>query len=375
LSAGCCTGEEPYTIAMMVMNSQAFEGWNVKIFATDINRKFLEKAKVGIYSEWSFRGIDAGIKEKYFTKLDRSKYEIIPAIKQMVDFSYMNLIEDPFPLLFDGDKAIDLVLCRNVLMYFAPEYIRNVIKKFSQTLRPDGWLLVSPAEVPLIENVDFSRVFHVGAILNRKTKEKPLKLRVPILLKSIPNKRVFTPSVKAVEPGMTIQQAKDMFEKSDYEGTISVLVALAKCNDVGIPEFMLLSRSYANIGMLADAEKWSVRAIGSNKASAESQYLLALIKIEQNLTNEAIQILRKTICLDPDFVVGHFMLAALYRNKQNYEKSDQYLKNAMRSLQVLRSDMVVPGSEGIKAADFSDLIAAFRPDGRTNGRCRATQRS
>ncbi len=372
-SAGCCTGEEPYTIAMMVSACPAFAGWDVKIMATDINREFLEKAKVGVYSDWSFRGVDRSIKDKYFTKVGKAKYEILPAIKRMVDFSYLNLVEDPYPALLEPGDAADLVICRNVLMYFTPEYAQNVIRKFSQALRPDGWLLVSPVEVPLVDAALFSRVSQAGAVLNRKTCEKKQVPIQAVKQPSPPPPRLTASLVKSIEPVVTLRRAQDLYGKADYQGAISMLGILAQRTDAGISEFLLLSRSYANRGMLSEAENWSLRAIGSDRASPESQYLLALIRIEQHQVDEAIKGLRKAICLKPDFAAAHFILANLYRNKKNYEKSGHYLRNAMLALRALGPDGALPESEGMKAADIVELIATSRADGRTDARCRAAR--
>lgn len=372
-SAGCCTGEEPYTIAMMVSSYPQFSGWDVRILATDINREFLKKAMVGVYSEWSFRGVDREIREKYFIKVGKEKYEILPAIKCMVDFSYLNLVEDPYPALYEPGNAVDLILCRNVLMYFAPDHARKVIKKFSQALRPNGWMLVSPVEVPLVDTAVFSQVFQSGAVLNQKAHEKKHVAVQAIHRPSTPPRATTTALATAAAPVITMRQAEDLYGKADYSGAISLLGTLAQRADAGMPVFLLLSRAYANLGMLSEAEQWSLRAIGNDKASPESRYLLALVRIEQNKPNEAIKDLRKAICLKPDFPAAQFMLATLYRNKKNFNKSGHYLRNAMLTLRALGPDGALPEAEGMKAADIVRLIANVRDDGRTDGHCRVAR--
>lgn len=370
-SAGCCTGEEPYTIAMMVASSILFKGWSVKIIATDINQNFLEKARIGVYSDWSFRGMDTRIRDKYFTKIDKSKYEILPAIKQMVDFSYLNLIEDPYPGLKMHESALDLILCRNVLMYFAPEYSRSVIKKFNLALDPDGWLLVSPVEVALVDTMEFSHIFHGGAVLNRKVQKKQNLFEEPMLRMKLQSRKSIAKVEPKIESAPVMKQYNDLYDIVVDKADVSFLETKAGKVDAGISDFLLLSKTYADKGLLWEAENWSLRAIGSNRTSAECQYLLALIKIEQNLFNEAIKILRKVIFLAPDFIIAHFMLATLYRNKQKIERSGLYFKNALGILKTLGVDEDVPDSGGVKVSDFMDLIATIRADGRTHGHSRA----
>ena len=120
-SAGCCTGEEPYSIAMLLSKMLPdLKDWNISILATDINPRFLHKASEGVYSKWSFRDCPQGVKERYFRKAKEDRLEILPDIKKMVTFSYLNLVEDSYPSLSNCTNAMDVIFCRNVLMYFAP---------------------------------------------------------------------------------------------------------------------------------------------------------------------------------------------------------------------------------------------------------------
>jgi chemotaxis protein methyltransferase CheR len=99
-SAGCCTGEEPYSIAMLLdLMVPDLNDWNITILATDINPRFLKKAQEGVYTEWSFRDTPGRIKERYFIERKRGHYEITASIKKRVTFSYLNLAEDVYPSL------------------------------------------------------------------------------------------------------------------------------------------------------------------------------------------------------------------------------------------------------------------------------------
>ena len=132
-SAGCCTGEEPYSVAMLLDRMiPDLADWNVTILATDINPRFLEIASAGVYGEWSFRAIPPGIRERYFSPLPGGRMQIAQRIRRMVTFSFLNLAEDVYPSLVNNTNAMDVVLCRNVLMYFTPE-------------QPPGWWKTSMA--------------------------------------------------------------------------------------------------------------------------------------------------------------------------------------------------------------------------------------
>src|SRR5258708_136443 len=130
--------------------------WNVSILATDINPLFLRKAREGVYREWSFRDTDPSIRSRYFTRPSEGCFEVLPEIKAMVTFAYLNLARDHYPSLLNGTNAFDFILCRNVLMYFTPERAREVAGGLHRSLLDGGWLIVSPSETSHILFADFT---------------------------------------------------------------------------------------------------------------------------------------------------------------------------------------------------------------------------
>jgi len=117
-SAGCSTGEEPYSIAILLNRMiPDLKDWNITILATDINSRVLKKASEGVYTDWSFRDTPPWIKEGYFKKIKEGVYEILPQFRKMVSFEYLNLAEDVYPTLLNNTNAIDLIFicCRQDL--------------------------------------------------------------------------------------------------------------------------------------------------------------------------------------------------------------------------------------------------------------------
>lgn len=136
-SAGCSTGEEPYSLAMMIKENR----WNLrdKIYATDIDKEVLSKATRGIYSERAMEGVSKDIRNKFFTSVDEG-YEINDEIKKMVNFQQHNLLRDPFP------KDFDLILCRNVVIYFTEDTKEKLYRNFTDSLRKNGVLFIGSTE-------------------------------------------------------------------------------------------------------------------------------------------------------------------------------------------------------------------------------------
>ena len=168
-SAGCCTGEEAYSIAILLKRLLPdLADWQITILATDINPNFLKKAEDGVYGEWSFRGVSAELKEKYFAKRHNGRFEILPEIKRMVTFSYLNLMEEIYPSLLGNSNAMDIIFCRNVLMYFGSERAKEVVRKLRLSLLDGGLLIVSPCETSQVLYEQFTTANFPGITLYQK---------------------------------------------------------------------------------------------------------------------------------------------------------------------------------------------------------------
>lgn len=141
-SAGCSTGEEPYTIAMMINEKGIFNGWDIEIHGSDINQRVLQTARKGVYRKNSFRTTEPYYMLKYFIEEDGT-YRIGDNIRKYVNFSYLNLL-DPFKTKFMG--KMDVILCRNVLIYFDSASRKKVIENFYDRLTDGGYLLLGHAE-------------------------------------------------------------------------------------------------------------------------------------------------------------------------------------------------------------------------------------
>ncbi|MGL4345522.1 MAG: CheR family methyltransferase [Cellulosilyticaceae bacterium] len=136
-SAACSTGDEPYSLAMVL--SQFIPLSQIKILATDLDKEVLEKAKKGVYIDKHLANIPSEFKHKYLIQKG-SEYEIAPEIKRCITFSQHNLLKDPYP------RDVDLIVCRNVLIYFTEEAKNDIYHKFSAALSHDGILFVGSTE-------------------------------------------------------------------------------------------------------------------------------------------------------------------------------------------------------------------------------------
>jgi len=164
-SAGCSTGEEPYTISMLINEKGNFNGWDVEICGSDINQRVLQTARKGVYKKNSFRTTEPYYIRKYFTEEDGS-FQINDSVKEHVNFSYLNLL-DPFKTRFLGN--MDVIFCRNVLIYFDNVSRRRVIENFHNRLVEGGYLLLGHAE----SLINISTAFHLKHLKNDMVYQKP----------------------------------------------------------------------------------------------------------------------------------------------------------------------------------------------------------
>jgi chemotaxis protein methyltransferase CheR len=139
-SAGCSTGQEPYSAAISILEAlPALSGWTLRIFASDLSFTALERAQCGIYREDQLKGVDPSYLNKYFRKED-GHYAVSDQLKRQVIFDYHNLKND------NGLRGLDIIFCRNVLIYLDTDEQRRLITRFANCILPGGYLFLGHAE-------------------------------------------------------------------------------------------------------------------------------------------------------------------------------------------------------------------------------------
>lgn len=168
-SAGCASGEEPYSLAMTMLSAFGKGAQDkTRIIATDVNPRCLNTARAGLYRRWSFRDVPIYIKDTYFNLTPDDRYSLSDGIKRMVDFSFLNLADDKYPSLVNDTHDLDVIFCRNVLIYFSPERVTQVLSRFHRCLKDGGWLFLAPSEIPHPAPDNFKVINMEGAIVLRK---------------------------------------------------------------------------------------------------------------------------------------------------------------------------------------------------------------
>jgi chemotaxis protein methyltransferase CheR len=163
LSAGCATGEEPYTLAIYML--EKFPAINFRVFGIDINENFIERAKEGKYSSYSIRGVPPLILTKYFDRIDQETWKIKDIVKKYVSFERVNLM-DKLKMRLLG--KFDVIFCKNVIIYFDESSRNKVAEHFWYILKKSGYLVLGPAEKIRIVSEIFEPIFESGMFFYKK---------------------------------------------------------------------------------------------------------------------------------------------------------------------------------------------------------------
>ena len=367
-SAGCCSGEEPYSIAMLLDRLiPDVEKWNLTILATDINPRFLRKAAQGVYGEWSFRDTPAWIRERYFKRRKDGRFEIQPRIRRMVSFSYLNLAEDAYPSLVNGTNAMDVILCRNVLMYFAEARARKVVDKLHRSLVDGGWLITSPAETSTVLFSAFTTVEFPGAFLYRRMaaagpRTTAVRYQAPWYEGEAAAAHAPAPAAPSEPAAFSVARsafAPEVLHKAGGEQA-------KEAEDADSPEHderempRRKARACANDGRLAEAIEWCEKAIAADKLNPAHYYLLAAICQERGQSETAERALGRALYLEPDFALAHFALGNLCLSAGRRREARRHFGNALTLLRACPADALLPESDGLNAGRLVEIIASVQ---------------
>lgn len=369
-SAGCASGEEPYSVAILLREMLPdFQQWNVSILATDINRDALRRAREGVYGGWSFRGVDRRIQERYFRMTDDRQFALAEEIKRQVAFEYLNLVADPYPSLSNNTNGMDVILCRNVTIYFTADVTRRVVSNFYACLTDGGWLIPGSSE----PNMDFFEQFEQrsfpGTVVYQRMPDSRPRPAAPLAAHAIapaapaPRPAVELPVLAPIAPapakaappdpyqtalellgaGKTDEAAEKLREKIDQDGDFT-------------PAYYTLGKIYANQGNLQDAQNWCEQAIKKDRLHPEPYYTLSLVYQENGLIDQAMDALKKSIYLDRNFILAHYNLAQLQCSQGDEKAARKSLENALRLLQAKSKEELVPEGDGMVAGRLLELV-------------------
>jgi chemotaxis protein methyltransferase CheR len=376
-SAGCASGEEPYSLAMLLREMiPDVDEWSITILGTDINTEALDRAAKATYGEWAFREIRAKqLRPRYF-RAQGNRYELTPEVRHMVTFARLNLAEDRFPAFETNTTMMDLILCRNVLIYFDEAAARAVIDRFYNSLLDGSWFVVGHSEPSIFNYRSFQARNFPDAILYQRTGQPTTLPRdwdfptaprpvEPISPVNVSPLRLFTPLAPTVTAPSNplpvverdrLELAEEYLEQGRSEEALTVLLKEAAARPDRLPACVLIGKIYADRGNWIEAERWCQRAIQIDRLAIDAYYIVALVYQHQGKLVEAIEAMKKVVYLDRNSILGHFSLADLHHSSNQPVQAQKSLDNVRRLLQTRTADELIPDSGGITIGRLRDTV-------------------
>jgi chemotaxis protein methyltransferase CheR len=380
-SAACSSGEEPYSLAILLHSLLPdIDEWSIRILATDITPSFLARAKEAVYRPWSFRGTPEWVKQRYFD-VQNDNYTLVQEIKKRVTFDFLNLAEDIYPSIHTQTQAMDLVFCRNVLIYFSDEQARKVIGRLQRSLVKGGWLVLSPTETMYVDDPALHREYIKDAILYRKGEKadhakvftpppppikrpvfhQPVNLTTPAFSTPIPSTTIKKPPISAPPKvhhkyESIAEEAERLFTRGLHHETVQLIQSKLDGHAAHGRDAFLLARAYANLGDLDEALLCIQNAVETDKLRAEYHYLLAMIQLEKNASDEAERSLKRVIYLDEQHLMALFSLGHLAMQQQRANVAEKYFQHALRVISSANEFGAIPEGDGMTNDRFKEII-------------------
>jgi chemotaxis protein methyltransferase CheR len=337
-SAACCTGEEPYTVSMLINTiDPTLPKDSLQILGTDLNSTFVERARKGQFSSWSLRATPENVRARYFSTGDQSKFQIAAPIRDSVRFAQFNLMDLGKGLLPPGMPScgFDLVFCRNVLIYFSRVQARATLERLHNCLSDNGVMILTPTDIELAPSQSFSVNSARDLIFLRKRSTKaPNNLaqgertlsalaaaaQVPVVssrLEIVAPAEAWVSTKRNDAPTLSLLKTASMVERGDYQEAVNQLELILRQHDCGVDFYVLVIKALANSGRISEGLEWVDTAIKKFSLNEMLYYWKAVLLQQNNKNEEAIQPLQQAIFVDSKFVMGHFaMFMLLNRLKQ-----------------------------------------------------------
>jgi chemotaxis protein methyltransferase CheR len=350
-SAACASGEEAYSIAI-VLREAGLENRSY-VLASDISLEALSNARRGKYRAWSLRSASASPAKPYLTP-DGELNLIHESLRRRVDFVRLNLTQPNYGSNTDI-REMDLILCRNVLLYFDDSTIGAVTRRLFNSLAEGGWLLTAATDPPLANHASFEVVVSEAGIAYRRP---PCRPSAVALANGETISRVIEGRFSAVTACVEDNPEPAPLAPSFALGTDNGLTAVAPRRRLSTKptDWALRLRTLANQGNPAAIE-FAEKAIELKPLSVEPYYLLANLRTIENNYPQAVALLRKAIYLAPAMAILHFTLGSLLQRLGELSAARRCLRRAAELAQSRPAQEIVPLSDGEPAAVLA--AAAF----------------
>jgi chemotaxis protein methyltransferase CheR len=363
-SAGCSSGEEAYSIALILSEMgllSASAAWRFEIVGTDVNTEVLESARRGVYSARALRNVEGDLLRRYF-RPDAGRFCLDDAIKRAVRFEYANLTHVPLPRPVGTGQ--DIVFCKNVTIYFQPEMTRRLVGQLHDALAEGGFLLLGHSESLWQMDAGFALVEHEGAFCYRKA---PRRVEVAVRQRQ-ESSRADQAAISPPAPADTVPGEYDRclaaFRAEDWTQAEALLDALIESSPAFVPARLLLGGVYVHRGRYDEAFAQAERVLALTDLEPRAHLLIGMIAAQRGRPDEALQALRRALYLDDSLALAHFWLGNLYRDQGDIGRANIEYEHVVRGWELHTLDLTEMFASDLSAEQLVDfcLSSLRRPD-------------
>jgi chemotaxis protein methyltransferase CheR len=308
-SAGCASGEEAYSLAILLEQEQLAQ--RASILATDICAAVLTTARNASYNSWSFRGNNTEAMAPYFDRRG-GRFLLRDRLRQRVTFRPLNLAAANYPSFATGTLNVDLILCRNVLIYFDQDTVARVARGLFAALAQGGWLITGPSDPPLWDYAPFETKVTEAGVLYRRSLKAVSPFCLGELASSLdrisPHAEHDAPLAATAFAELVPQQAPGQARSPDRSDGGSPPSPQPPHD---IARYVATIRALADAGELDPAAAQAAAAIQAYPLAAELHYMRAVVLTGLGQGDAATTSLRRVIYLDPSLAVAHFTLGSI----------------------------------------------------------------
>jgi chemotaxis protein methyltransferase CheR len=373
-SAACASGEEAYSLAITLRETAPHVPRH--IIGTDVSRHRLRTAQRGNYKNWSLRGVSPERVTRYFTK-QGAVHRLIDVERQGVEFRYLNLVEDVFPSIASSIWGMDIIMCRNVLIYFDIPTIQVIAAHLLESLSDDGWLFLGasdpaisdflPCDVELTgAGVAYRRPHGKTPALPRFEKFAPVIQTEEAVFEwalppapSLPQEPALTSleapplPVPVSEDGLDI--VRRAYAAREYARAADSARELISTGNAALEVWICLVRALANEGRLMEAGTACSSALEQYGTSAELMYLHAVLLAEGGRHRDSADAARRALYLDRDLIVAQLLLGSALAKLGDRSAAVRVLTTAERTLAAADPESLVPSSDGEPAGRLREM--------------------
>jgi len=375
-SAACASGEEPYSLAILCESVP--KGTPFEILATDISEASLAKARTACYGDWSLRG-DAMQEIRGYAKRVGERIQLDAKLTKKVKFESLNLSSNGYPSQATRTVDCDLILCRNVLIYFDRQTVIDVTQRLFASLAPGGWLIVASGDPPVNQFADFEVVRSSGGVYYRRPLQPASKTPTPKQVNPVTFRATPQPALPPVTPiniakvetelATQIASVNDSLHAKPVPANESIELAKAAFDQGRYQDVLKLTAeqsssaaSTLHVRALAcidqnQAKECCVKFLEKHPLSSELHYLHALVLVESQQQDAAIEAATRATFLDRNIAPAHFLLGVMLRQQGELERALRHFRNAEEICIALPAESVAPLSDGETARHLASAAA------------------